>query len=437
VTQVNILIVSAQFPFPPRFGFAMRVYQLARQLAARHRVTLLSYARPDEREAVAALGEEFPVHAVERAHTSVAAKRAAQLASLASTRPFSCRAVHTERMQRAIDELCSRERFDLVQVESSLLCTFAFPRQTSLVLDEHNIEYEVFRRMCEGERSAARRAFNRIEHARFRRFEQRWWSRMDGCVVTSDRELPLVRTRAREVPLAVVPNGVDLGYFCPAVEEPTCHTVVFNGILTYRPNLDAAYHLVDDVWPLVLRRFPKAKLTLVGRGEPSDLRRLRKPGIEVTGEVPDIRPHLARAAVVGVPVRIGGGTRLKVLEGLAMGKAMVSTSLGCEGVAVTDRKHLLIGEDAEAFASRIIELFENPALGTVLGRAGRELVEREYSWELAGERLEALHRSVLARRGAAGDEAVPRRARAEGAEEMVTPEPAGGRLDSRAQLPCR
>jgi polysaccharide biosynthesis protein PslH len=396
---VNILIVSAQFPYPPRSGFATRVYQLARQLAAHHDVTLLSYISPHEHEGVAALEKELSVRVVEREHVPVGAKRTAQALSMVSLRPYYSRDVYSGLMQHAITELCATTRIDVVQLESSYLCGYAFPRDTRLVLDEHNIEYEVFRRMSKAERSIPRRAFNRVEHARFRRFEQRWWARVDGCIVTSDREAPIVRARAPQTPVAVVPNGVDLDYFAPSMSSVEPHTVVFNGILTYRPNLDAVRHLIEEIWPLVLRRCPEARLKVVGRMTGVDVRDLLQPGVELLGEVPDIRPHLQKAAVVAVPIRIGGGTRLKVVEGLAMGKAMVSTSLGCEGVAVRDGEHLLIGDDARAFASRVLDLFDNPAIADKLGRAGRGLVERNYSWDLAGARLQSLYRHI----GATGD----------------------------------
>jgi glycosyltransferase involved in cell wall biosynthesis len=400
---VNILIVSAQFPYPPRSGFATRVYQLARQLNTRHRVTLLSYVLPQERDGVDALSRELSVLTVTRDLVGVTAKRTAQVASIASSRPYSCRAIHTQEMQNAINELCAGGSVDAIQIESSLLCAFTFPPGIPLILDEHNIEYEVFRRMCDGERGLPRRGFNRVEHARFRRFEQRWWRRVDGCVVTSDREVPVVRSHAPATPVVAVPNCVDLEYFSPSRAPTTPRTLMFNGILTYRPNLDAAYHLVDEVWPLIRARYPEAQLTLVGRTPEAERRRLTRPGVVVAGEVPDIRPHLRRAAVIAVPVRIGGGTRLKVVEGLAMGKAMVSTKLGCEGVAVRDGEHLLIADGARAFASRIIDLFEDPALGFALGQSGRALVEREYSWDLAGNRLLALYDEVTTDGGCAHD----------------------------------
>lgn len=394
--RLNVLIVSAQFPYPPRSGFAMRVYHLARRLAERHDVTLLAYARPHEREGVEALRGEMRVEAVERAAPAAAATRARQAASLASPCPYACRKVHSRELQARIEALCARERFDVVQLESSLLCTFAVPGALPLVIDEHNVESEVFARMRAGERSLPRRAFNRLEAVRFARFERRWWARAAGCVVTSERDARAVRAHAPGTPVAVVPNGVDLDAFRPSAGPGEPRTVVFNGILDYRPNLDAAHHLADDVWPRVLARIPDARLTIVGRGHPRDIARLRRPGVVVTGEVPDVRPYLDRAAVVAVPVRIGGGTRLKVVEGLAAGRAMVSTALGCEGVRVRAGEHLLVADDAGAFADAVVRLFEDPALGRALGAAGRRLVEREYSWDLAAGRLDALLAEVVA-----------------------------------------
>jgi glycosyltransferase involved in cell wall biosynthesis len=387
--------VSSQFPFPPRSGYPTRVYQLVRQLAARHDVTLLSFARSDQREQVRELQGGLSVRVVEEDGVSVGGRRRAQVASLVSLRNFSCSEVYSRAMQAAIDELCGVGGADVIQLESSQLCTYAFPSRVRVVLDEHDVVYELLRRLSEGERAAVRRAFNRFEYARFRRFEQRCWERVDGCVVTSDREVPIVEPFRGGKPLAVVPNGVDVEYFRPGGGPVEPLTVLFNGILTSRPNIDAADHLVEEVWPLVQERCPDARLTLVGRASPATVRRLSRPGVVLTGEVPDVRPYLERAAVVTVPIRMGGGTRLKVVEGLAMGKALVSTAVGCEGIAVRDNEQLLIRDGARAFASGILTLFEDPGLAAALGRAGRGVIEREYSWDLAGERLESLYHQLM------------------------------------------
>jgi glycosyltransferase involved in cell wall biosynthesis len=394
---LRILIVSADFPFPPRWGFARRVYQLAHGLAKRHEVTLLTYALPSDEPNVHRLREEFDVDVVPRRHIPRRTKRIDQAASLVSPRPYSARLVRSAAMQKAIDDLCASRRFDILQLESSVLCGFRIPASVRLVLDEHNIEHEVFRRMREGERSPARRLFYQLEQGRFRRFEERWWCRVHGCAVTSDREVEIVRRQAPSTLTAVVPNGVDLEFFTPKPGHVAPCTLLFNGLLQYRPNLDAAHHLVDTIWPLVAKRCPQARLEIVGRGDPADLRRLERPNVVVTGEVSDMRPYLERAAVVVVPIRMGGGTRLKVVEGLAMGKAMVSTTLGCEGIAVRDGEHLRVADTPQAFAAAVVELFEDPASASELGLAGRALAEEKYSWDLAVDRLESLYRGVFAR----------------------------------------
>jgi glycosyltransferase involved in cell wall biosynthesis len=275
------------------------------------------------------------------------------------------------------------------------MCGFTFPEGTPLVVDEHNIEYELYRRLYEGERSLLRRAFNGLEYLRMRRIEEQCWKSADACVVTSSREEPSVKAIVASTPTAVVPNGVDLDYFAAWTGETRPYSVVFNGVLNYRPNLDAATHLVDEVWPLVLERCPPARLVLVGRAPDRTAEALRRPTVDVVGSVPDIRPYIGGAEVVAVPIRMGGGTRLKVVEALSMAKPMVSTSLGCEGLAVRDGEHLLIADDAETFARRILELFDDAELRRRLSSGSRILAEERYSWRLAGDRLQALYQQVI------------------------------------------
>ena len=366
-----------------------------RQLARRHEVTLLSYATPEESEDADALAAELTVRVVERSATPTKAKRVAQLLSIASQLPYACREVRSHQMQSAIDELCGRVQFDVIQLESLPTGQFSLPAGPRTLLDEHNIEYELLARQSEQERSTIRRAYNRVEHARVRRFEENTWKRVDGCLVTSERELEIIRLHAPGIAGAVVPNGVDLDYFHATDRPVEPFSAVFNGVLDYRPNVDAALYLLDEIWPLVLAVCPQARLSLVGRAPASQARRLRRTGVMVTGEVADLRPHLERAAVVVVPIRMGGGTRLKVLESLALGKAIVSSSLGCEGISVTPGRDLLTADDPRSFAERILELFTNEPLSRELGRNGRALVEREYSWDLAGEQIESLLEALI------------------------------------------
>jgi glycosyltransferase involved in cell wall biosynthesis len=300
-------------------------------------------------------------------------------------------------MQEAITALAGDGRFDIVQLEGSQLCSFDIPDTAAVVIDEHNIEYEVLQRMAEGERTALRRLFSAVEYRKFRTLEQRWWRRADAVAVTSEREVPTVSRHAPETAVGVVPNAVDPDEFVPG-GDPNPDSVLFMGTLGYRPNIDAVEWLLGEVLPELRRLHPDASLTIVGHGEQQDLARFRQPGVEVTGRVPDVRPYLEKAAVTVAPLRIGGGTRLKVVEALAMGKAVVSTRLGCEGLNVVDGEHGLVGDDAPAFASAVAGLLTNPGQCRRLGEAGRALVVEHYSWATACRLLQDLYDSIGSRR---------------------------------------
>ena len=410
--RLRILVVAPAFPFPPISGGDMRVYQLLRQLARRYDVSFVSYAKTDNEAGVRELGESLTVHTVHRSEETRVGRRVAQLRSFATRDPFASTGLVSREMQAAIDELCARIDFDLVHVEFSMMSSFRFPRGVPVVVDEHNIEYELCRRLARGERSALRRAFNGLEYVRLRRFEERCWNRAQGCVVTSARELPIVEAAAPSTPTVVAPNGVDLEYFAPWAGDTQPHSVVFNGVLNYRPNIDAATYLVEEIWPCVLESCPSARLVIVGNAPEREARALRRPTVAVVGRVPDIRPYLGAAEVVAVPIRMGGGTRLKVVEAASMAKPIVCTTLGSEGLAVRDREHLLIADDRARFAAGILELFEHPSLRRRLGEAGRALAERDYPWQLSGDRVDALYHRVLdptrtPGRSAARFEAIP------------------------------
>lgn len=391
---VRILVIGPSFPYPPTWGHATRVYHLARQLARRHEVMLLTYATAADEQQIETLRAELAVEVVPRERRSTGAKRRSQLASLLSGVPYETQAAHSAAMQAAIERVCADWRPDAIQLESTLLWSFDFPDGVPIVLDEHNVDYEVYRRMRDTERSPLRRSFYGFEERRVRRYEQQAWRDASACVLTSARDESIVREHAPETLTAAVLNAVDVEYFRPTGREHDPRTLVFNGTLDYRPNVDAAEFLVEEILPRVRRRVSDVRAVVVGRGREDVLERLRRAGAEATGEVADIRPFLEQAAAVVVPIRAGGGTRFKVVEGLAMARPMVSTTIGCEGIDVRDGEHLLVADDADAFASAVVRLFDEPGFAASLGRAGRDLVEREYSWERAGERLAAVHEQV-------------------------------------------
>jgi glycosyltransferase involved in cell wall biosynthesis len=237
-----------------------------------------------------------------------------------------------------------------------------------------------------------------VEYRKFRREEQRCWKRADGCILTSDREEAILRQYAPQAPTLVVPNGVDVDYFRPSQATPDPDSIVFVGVMHYRPNVDAMLYFIREVMPHLLRQRPQLTLTVIGAKPPEELRRLAGPNVVVTDRVPDTRPYVERAGAFVVPLRMGSGTRLKVLEGLAMGRPVISTSLGCEGIDAVDGQHLLVADQPAEFAHSVLRVLDDPALAARLGRQGRALVEERYSWASVLGQLEAF---MYARRRAA------------------------------------
>lgn len=396
----SVLLVVPELPYPPDWGFATRVYQLAKNVAVRNRVDLLFPApvgTDSEVESLRRVVDE--VHVVPVTLRRPAERRARQIRSIPSRRSFHVSNVLRPGMQLAVDRLLARRSYDIVQLESSRLCGLTLPEEIPLVIDEHNVESELLRRMSDGERSRGRQVFNALEYAKYVRFEDHCWSRARACVATSRRDAQTISRRVPHTVTEVVPNGVDLDYFGVADATADPNSIVFTGLLTYRPNLEAASVLVHQILPRILRSRPDTVLTLVGGGHAADLAGLTGRNVVVTGWVPDVRPFVQHAAAVVVPLRIGGGTRLKVLEALAMGKPVVSTPLGCEGIDVTDGEHLRLAESNDEIADVVLQLLADPQQGAGLGRAGRDLVASTYSWQQAARALENCYHRVVASAG--------------------------------------
>ena len=388
---MRILVVSPFLPYPPNWGFGKRVYHLMEVLARTHSVSLLTYAEEADAPHVVAL-KAF----CEEVHTVPGrvlrfGKRLAQLRSVASPMSFQRRCTYSDAMQRKLDELARGEPFDIIQVESSQMACFRFDPRSIVVLDEHNVEYELYYRMYQSERSTIRRLFSWFEYQKFKREEVASWRSAAGCLMSSSREMEILRSLSPMTPATVVPNAVDTDYFKPAGDAVDPDAVVFTGLMKYRPNVDAALFFVDDILPRILARRPTTMFYVVGGDAPPEVTRLGSRNVVVTGSVEDVRPYVHKAAVVVVPLRMGSGTRLKVLEGLSMGKPMVSTSLGCEGIDLVHRRHLLIADEPRSFANAVVELMSKPDTASALGTQGRNLMLRQYRWETAANELDGFY----------------------------------------------
>ncbi len=394
---MEILVVAPYAPYPPRFGGAARVYHLLRVLAREHRVTLLCLATDAEAAGLgplAALGIELhtapPPPATRR-------KRVYQLRSLVG-RAYACHVHRSARLAATLDRLLATRRFDVVQLEfGDFAGYYAVPPVALRVLDEHNVEYRLLERTWRQEAAPLRRLYYRLESRKLRADELRACRAADVILTTSDVDRAALAPDVGGVPIRVVPNGVDTAYFAPGgAEDPS--RIVFTGAIDYQPNTDAVLYFCREVLPLIRRAAPGTTFAVVGKDPPPSVRALAGERLLVTGTVPDVRPWMHAAAVFVVPLRVGGGTRLKILEAMATGRAVVSTSLGCEGIAVTPGVDILVADTPAAIADAVLRCLRDPALHARLGAAGRALVERRYRWEAIGEGLVDLYRELTRER---------------------------------------
>ena len=405
--RLSILYVSPMPASPPRFGAQARMHGLMTQLARRHDLT-----------AVMLVDEEFDGEECRRAMQTYCrevvlvpnpygreglAKRLLQFRSLVLTQSYERLRLTVPGLQRALDQILRARRFDVVNLEFSYLghCDLrqAPPgeRLPALVVDSHNIDYDLIRQYARAGGSLVRRLYAGANWRKLRREELGTYSEADGvylCSAADERrlldEIPGART-------AVIPNATDVEYYRPRPTDPPPdgRTVVFFGHLSYVPNVDGVTHFVRDIWPRIAEAHPEARCKIIGDRAPSSLQALAGPRVELTGFVSDLRPYLATAATVVVPLRLGGGTRLKIVEAMAMGKAIVSTTLGAEGIKAVPSRDLLVADEPVAFADAVNRLLADPSLAARIGRSARQLAIEEYAWSGAAMALENFYRRVL------------------------------------------
>jgi glycosyltransferase involved in cell wall biosynthesis len=368
---------------------------LLRELSRRHRVVVATTDSPTED--VRGL-DDFLRDCEDRQSIPFAAPKrgsAAFLGTLARswTSPlpvdlwkWRCRA-----MQRQLERILATSDFDVVVGDFMAALANIPPRRAALVYFAHNVEHLIWKRLADVETRWWRRQLLEVEWRKMRRAEVRACRDAALTVAVSEDDGRRLIEGAPGSRVATMPTGVDVDYFQPAPAADVPGRLVFSGSMDWYPNEDAILHFVQATLPLIRRERPDATLTVIGRN-PSD--RLRAAadaagGVSVTGTVADVRPHIAAGAVYVVPLRVGGGTRLKIFEALAMAKPVVSTTIGAEGLDVEPGRHAVLADDPEAFSREVIRLLDDVDGRARMGAAGRALVEARYSWSEVARVFEA------------------------------------------------
>ncbi len=371
--------------WPLNTGGRLRTFELLSALSEWHDITLVT-SHSDEADA-AALARSLPrVNRVLSLPFTVPKQGsvrfgAAVIRSWASREPVDLWRWRVPDIKRQVEALLRREPWDVL-VADFLVAAPNIPRTSvPVVYFAHNVEHQIWRRLASVERRLPHRAALELEWRKVRRREARFVrdTTMTIAVSASDRDRLLAD--APDARVGVISTGVDLEYFTPVPGAEIPKRVVFCGSMDWYPNEDAVVDFVEHVWPRVRAQHPDATFHVVGRRPSSRVQALaRTGGVSITGTVPDVRPFVAAADVCVVPLRIGGGTRIKIFEALAMGKAVVSTTVGAEGLNLEDGTHFVAADTHDACVAAIDRVCSEPGLRGRLGRAGRALVESRYSW---------------------------------------------------------
>ena len=398
---MKILWVKAGGLVPTDSGGKIRSYNILRELARNHSITLFSFypAHPNDIhpqlktifQQVVCLPLDLP-----------AAKSFGELydysVRLFSREPYNITKFCRPQVRRALQHLLAQETYDVI------VCDFIMPVGVipwdwpcPKILFTHNVEAMIWRRHYEVARNPLWKALSWREWKTMAAAERRYLQKADHVLAVSDNDRDEFLRFLDPSKITVIPTGVDVEYFKPNPEPAAPHSLVFTGSMDWLPNEDAIFYFVKEILPLIRQQVPGVSLCVVGRKPSPRLQQLAatETNIKLTGWVEDIRPFMARGSICIVPLRIGGGTRLKIFEAMAMAKPVVSTSIGSEGLPVRDSEHLLLADDPSKFADAVITLLRDSERRTRIGLAARQLVEQNYSWAQVANRLAAILDDVV------------------------------------------
>ncbi len=390
---MRILWVKAGKLLPVDTGGKIRSFNILRKLARNNAVTTLSYYGGSKEPGYeAALTKELPgAHCIHTGATDGGGLMQAldYLRRLPNSAPYAVTKFTDRRVVETLRDWLPANRFD-VAVCDFLSASLNFPDQLPLpcVLFQHNVESSLWSRMATTEANPVRKLSYKTEAAKMRRYERATLQRFRHVIAVSETDKQQMLAMDPSCAISVVPTGVDTEkyqVFPSASGDPP--RIVFTGSMDWEPNIDAVEYFCSEIWPTIVLRFPAAKFQIVGRNPHARVKQLASSTIEVTGTVPSVSDYLRDAAVVIVPLRIGGGTRLKIFEAMAMGKALVSTTIGAEGLDVTSGENCILADSPETFGDSILSLLSDVPLRRKYERTAAALAAR-YDWSNIARQFE-------------------------------------------------
>jgi len=402
---MNILLLTQVLPYPPDSGPKVKTWNVLKYIAQRHRVTLVSFVRGDQTRELGQLKAYFHATSPLSGVFSVPMQRGplqdglALVRSLASGMPWMIARDDRTAMRRMVDHLAKENHFDVVHADQVNMSQYAFRLPAvRKVLDAHNALWLLYKRLWQALDGGPQKWLLGRDWRLLKRYEGRVCQQFDTLLAVSQEDrLALEEARAEAGggghPITVVPIAIDTGEVTQVQRSPNADHILHIGTMYWPPNIDGIRWFIKDVYPLIRAQYPQARLDLLGARPPEDLLALngKDGGIHVAGYVADPTSYLESAGVMVVPLRAAGGMRVKILNALAQGVPVVSTSLGCEGIAVESGRHLLVGDSAPEFAQAVIKVLSDWELAARLVQNGRRLVESLYDYRVACRPLDQVY----------------------------------------------
>lgn len=392
---MKILLISPKLPYPLDDGGKIVTYNTLKHLALRgNNITLFCFI--DELKRVPEL-EKYCRLVLIKKDTSTSLF--GLLLNLFSKVPYTISKYHNDLIEKKIQEVLEEYDFDLVHLECLHTAYYGaiMKRKYNLpiVLREENVETKIMERYYRNQRNPLVKAYAFLQYRKLYKYESMICKEFDKCFMITDKDVELVKKMNPMIKTAVIPSGVDASYFLPLkIKEEPC-SIISVGSMDWLPNVEGILWFYKEVFPLIKEIIPEAKLYIVGKNPPGYIKKLRSEYIIVSGFVEDVRGIMAKCQVFIVPLKTGSGMRIKILNALAMGRPIVSTSIGCEGIEVQNGKNICIANTREEFAQGVIELMKNESIRKRLGEEGIKLVKEKYKWEQIAEKITDEYNKII------------------------------------------
>ena len=373
--------------YPLHFGRNIRSFKILENLNAAHDITLVSFAREQDKkyfDVMKAVAKRFvPVDFEEHDKNSMRFYFEI-LKNIFFPLPYVIEKYRSEAMKRAIQDLVRREKFDLLVCDTLAPCiNIDADIRIPKIVFQHNVEGMIWKRMYKQTVDPVKKFIFFLQYVKLEKYEKKILQSFNSSFAVSQEDGEFFKNEYAIKDVRVIPTGVDTQYFYEAKEAPEPETLIFVGSMNWLPNIDGMSYFINEVLPLVREQCPAVKLYIVGHAPKKELYDLAATHQEIiiTGTVDDVREYMKKASVYIVPLRVGGGTRIKIYEAMSMGKAVVSTSIGAEGLPVTHDENIIIADDKKQIAGAIVQLIKDPQLRDRIGARARRYVETNCGWD--------------------------------------------------------